>query len=61
MLPRRGQLLRTDSTKLDLEDDADIGVASAKRPSVRLGELHIIVCNIDGTCLMRSRISALKE
>jgi hypothetical protein len=36
MLPRRGQLLRTDSTKLALEDDADTGVASAKRPSVRL-------------------------
>ncbi|MDB4798391.1 hypothetical protein OAH36_02210 [Verrucomicrobia bacterium] len=61
MLPRRGQLLRTDSTKLALEDDADTGVASAKRPSVRLEERHIIVCNIDGNCSMKSRISVLKE
>ena len=58
---KRGQLLRTDSTKLALEDDADIGVASAKQPSVRLEERHIIVRNIDGNCLMRSRISEWKE
>ena len=60
MLPRRGQLLRTDSTKLAMEEDADIGVAIAKRPSVRIEERHMILCNIDGNGLMRSRVSTFE-
>jgi hypothetical protein len=50
-------LLRTDSTRLALEDDADTGVASVKRPSVRLEERHIIACNGDET--LRKRVEQL--
>ena len=52
MLPRRGQLLRTDSTKLALGDDGDISVGGAIRPFVQR-EGRPIVCNIVEKVLMR--------